>query len=351
MSVESFIRAMPKVDLHVQFEGALPKDLILQIAEQNEIITQYKKPKLYQEWVDLLKKPDFNRLDDIARETSIWIRYPDDLARAVYDLGVQYSKQNVKYAEIAIIAALYTDMDMGFMELMQALNDGADRAERAWHVKLNWILAIPRDRPRKADDIARWATSATAQKSNVVGISLVGREDAQPIAQFKKAFNMVEKKGLERITHVYSYPDADSFNGVIENVNPTRITDAWGLLDDPEAIEYVVDNDIPVLLTPIREVRLGRIQSVAEYPLPELLDKGVKVVLGSGMPALFGTTLNDEYVMAVEQAGVTLDEIQDIARNGFNAAVLPPHEKQAMLNEFEQTVAALRETHLAEETK
>jgi adenosine deaminase len=216
---------------------------------------------------------------------------------------------------------------------------------------LNWILAIPRDRPRKSDDIARWATSATAQKSNVVGISLVGREDAQPIAQFKKAFNMVERKGLERITNVYSYPDADSFNGVIENVNPTRITDAWGLLDDPEAVQYVVENEIPVLLTPTREVRLGRIQSVAEYPLPELLDKGVKVVLGSGMPALFETTLNDEYVAAVELAGVTLDEIQTIARNGIDAAVLPPHEKQVMLSEFDATCAALRDTHLVEEAK
>ncbi|MDQ7034568.1 MAG: hypothetical protein Q9P01_06955 [Anaerolineae bacterium] len=169
---------------------------------------------------------------------------------------------------------------------------------------------FPRDRPRKSDDIARWATSVTAQKGNVVGLTLVGKEDLQPIAQFKKAFNTVEKKGLARITHVLSHPHSDSFQEVVDTVNPSRLTDAWGLLDDPEAVDYVVENEIPVLLTPTREVRLGRISSVAEYPLPQLLDRGVKVVLGSGMPALYETSLNDEYVAAVEQAGVTLDEIQ-----------------------------------------
>ena len=351
MSIESFIRALPKVELHVQLEGALQKDMVTLIADQNDIVSTYKKPKDYRAWVDLLKEPDFNRLDEIARETSTWVRHPEDIARVVYDLAVRYSKQNVKYVEISVIPAQYTDLDMSSVQLMEALHDGADRAKRAWGVSIGWILAIPRENPRRSDDTARWATSVTAQKINVVGIGLVGREDAQPVAQFKKAFATVEKKGLARSTHVYSYPDSDSFMGVIDTVNPTRITDAWGLIDDAQAIDYVVDNEIPVLITPIREVRLGRIESVAEYPLLDLLDKGVKVVLGAGMPEMFGTTLNDEYVAAVEQAGVTIEEIQKIARNGIEAALLPDDAKQAMLAEFDETCAALREEHLTEATE
>ena len=136
--------------------------------------------------------------------------------------------------------------------------------------------------------------------------------------------------------------------GVMDNANPTRITDAWGLIDDEQAIDFVVDNQIPVLLTPTREVKLGRIESIAEYPLPELLDKGVKVVLGSGMPALFETSLTDEYVQAVEFAGITIEEIQKIARNGIEVSLMPADEKQAMLAEFEETCAVLREEHLTE---
>lgn len=351
MSVESYIHAMPKVDLHVQLEGALQIDFMLMIAEQTDIAGTYKKTKQFQEWVQLLKAPDFNRIDEIARETSAWVRHPEDIARAVYDFAVRCSKENIHYAEISVLPSLYTDLGLGFIEFLDALNDGADRAERAWQVRLNWILAIPRENPRKSDDIARWATSTQAQKGHVVAMSLVGREHAQPIAQFKKAFQTVEKKELARITHVYSYPDADSFNGVMEIVNPTRITDAWGLIDDDEALAYVVDQQIPVMLTPTREVRLGRIRSVAEYPLRELVNRGVNVVLGSGMPVLFDTSLSAEYTAAVEQAGLTLDEIEAIALNSVRAALLSAEDRRTLFTEFQDAYAALRAEHLVEEAK
>jgi adenosine deaminase len=346
MSVESFIRALPKVDLHVQLEGSISKEYILMIAEQTDIARNYKKPKMYRDWVDALKSPNFNLLDDMARETSVWVRHHDDIARAIYDIAVNYNKQNVKYAEIAVIPALYTDLEMGFPELMDALNDGADRAFRAWGVRISWVLAIPRERPRKSDDIARWATSVASQKGNVVAMSLVGREDAQPIAQFKKAFSTVEKKNIPRITHVYSYPDSDSFMGVVDNVQPSRITDAWGLLDDEEAIRYCIDHHIPVMMTPSRELKLGRIKSLSEFPLKELLAKGLNVVIGSGMPVLFNTSLNDEYLAAVNQMGLSLEELVEMIRSSIHAAYMPHDAKDELLKHFDDEVKKLRDEHL-----
>ena len=212
----------------------------------------------------------------------------------------------------------------------------------AWGVDINWILSMPRERPRKSDDIARWATSVTAQKGNVVGMSIVGREDAQPIAQFKKAFATAEKKGLPRITHMFSYPDADSFDGVMEIVMPNRITDAWGVLDDSDAVSYLVEHDIPVIVTPTREVKLGRIKSVAEYPISEMLDNGLNLMIGSGMPAYFETSLTDEYVRLAE-AGVSLAEIQLLIRNSIRASFMPDDTKSDLMVEFEQAIIELQE--------
>ncbi|MGJ3240440.1 MAG: adenosine deaminase family protein [Anaerolineae bacterium] len=342
MSVETAIRALPKVDLHVQFEGAISKDFVLLVVEQTDVARNYKKAKDYRNIMDDFKNPNFNRIDEIVREVSAWVNHPDDIARAVYDLAVTYSKQNVKYAEVAVNPAIYTDLGMSFQTLMEALSDGADRAQRAWGVKLSWILSMPRERPRKSDDIARWATSATASKNNVVAMSISGREDAQPIAQFKKAFQTAEKQGLPRITHLFSYPDADSFNGVLEIVMPDRITDAWGLLDDGEAISYLVEHDIPVLVTPSRELKLGRIKQIADYPIQEMLEHGLNVTIGSGMPAMFETTITDEYLKLAE-AGVTLPEIQLLIRNGIRAAYLPDEDRTDLMVEFEQAIIELQD--------
>jgi len=351
MSVETFIQAMPKVDLHVQLEGAMSRDLLLMIAEQNDLASTYKKRRQYDEWVSLLKEPNAKQLDEILREAAGWVRHPEDIAHVVYDYGVSLAKQNVKYAEVSVIPAIYTDLDLSFQQLMDALNDGADRLLRGWKVRINWVMAMPRERPRKSDDISRWATSATAQKGNVVGLSVVGRESDQPIAQFRKAFNTAVKKDIARITHVFSEPDSDSFEGIMDVVQPTRVTDAWGLIEHEEAMSYLVENEIPVLIAPMREIFLGRIESIAEYPLRQLLDHGVPVILGSQMPEIYGATLTDVLIAAVKDADLTVDEIQEMMLKALRVSLAEEEVKAAMIEDFEGEITTLRAEHLAGETE
>ncbi|MEO1645140.1 MAG: hypothetical protein AAFR67_08125 [Chloroflexota bacterium] len=348
MSIENVIREMPKVDLHVQFEGAIDRAFIKQIAEQTDIAKRdFKKPREYQKVVKRFAELDFKELDEIARMISSWVRHPEDIARAVYDLAVGFNKQNIKYAEIAVNPAIYTDLGITFPNLMDALHDGADRSKRAWGVEIKWLMSMPRERPRKSDDIARWATSATGAKLGVIGLTLVGREDAQPIAQFKKAFSTAEKAGIARITHMFSYPDADSFDGVLSIVEPQRITDAWGVLDSPDAVSYLVEHDIPILVTPSREVKLGRIDSIADYPISEMLENGLNVAIGSGMPSLFETSVTDEYI-ALAEGGVTIEEIQLLNRNAIRASLMESDAKRDLMANFEQSIIELHDQYLAE---
>lgn len=346
MSIESYIRALPKYETHLLLEGAVPSQTLVSIAEQTDIPSIYKKPKIYKEWVTLLSQPDFNRLDEIVNETASWLRHPEDIARVVYEVGVSLTKQNVKYAEITTIPAIYTDLGMSFQDFMDAINDGADRVRRGWGVEIKWILAIPRDRPRKSDDIARWATSVTASRGNVVAMALVGREDSQPIAQFKKAFTTVEKRDVARVTHLMSWQSSDSFQEVIDTINPSRVTDTWGLLQNEQALRYVIEQHIPVIVTPTRELRLGRIKNLSEYPLQQLLEQGVLVTIGAGMSRFYGTSLVDEY-LRLNQAGIASPEvIEQLIRNAISAAIVEPQKRASMVASFSADVEKLRAEHL-----
>ncbi len=351
MSVETFIQAMPKVDLHVQLEGAVSRDLLLMIAEQNDIASTYKKRKQYDEWVSLLQEPQPAHLHETLREIAGWVRHPEDLAHVVYDYGVHLAKQNIKYAEVAVIPAIYTDLGLSFQQMLDALNDGADRVQRGWQVRLSWLMAMPRERPRKSDDISRWATSATALKGNVVGLALVGKESDQPVAQFRKAFTTAARKDIARVTHVYSEPDSDSFEGVMDVVQPTRVTDAWGLIEDEQAMDYLREHEIPVLISPMREVFLGRIESIAQYPLRQLLDHEVPLILGSQMPEVYGASLTEVLLASVQEAGLSVSEIEQMMLRAARASLLPSEEKAPMVEEFEAQLTTLRDEHLTGETE
>jgi adenosine deaminase len=345
MSLETFIQAMPKIDVHLQFEGALSKETIMRVVDQNDIAASLKHRE-YTELMGYLNKPDYKKMDDIARTYASWLRYPEDLSRAVYELGVALHKQNVRYAEVFISPAIYTDNGLAFEQFLDAINDGRDKALRGWKVRMDWVLTIPRDRPRKGDDISRWAISAMARKGNVIGMGVSGREDVQPISQFSKTLAAVEKKDLPTVAHVRSMPNAEPLAEILSALNVRRMTDVWGVVSDPEAFGLLVSRNTPLTVTPTREVRLGRIPSVKEYPLQALLAE-LPVTLASGMPELYRTNLQEEYLNVAKSLELSVEDIEKLMFNAIEMSFLPTDGKESMLGEFQLAFADLRVTHLA----
>ncbi len=346
MSIESYIKAMPKVDLDVQLEGSLPKDLLMLIAEQIDVASTYKKRRDYNEWVSLLKDSPYTRFDETARETASWLRYPEDIARGVYEVGLALHKQNVRYAEVSVVPSVFTDTGMSYQQFLKAINDGRDRVQRAWGMRMDWIFSVPRENPRKGDEISRWATSTTGQSGNVIGLGLVGKENAQPVAQFKKAFQTAQKKELPVVTHWHTGVDPEYFEQMLEIAEPVRVTNSWGLVDDEEAMKALVENDIPIVVTPGRELRFGHIRDVANYPFAELLERGIKIILSSGMPTMYGSSLVNEYLMVVQDGGLSLAQLREIASNAVEYSLLPDLEKADMYSQFQQEYIDLEAEHL-----
>jgi len=344
MSVREFIKAIPKVELNVQLTGALNQETLLMIANQNGIPSEIKH---YETWVELLEDPDSERLDEIAEFTGKWVKYPEDIARVVYDLGVSLSKQNIKYAEVSIAPSYFLDNDyMGIESFIEALNDGRDKAKRGWDVDMTWIFCIPRDNPRVGDDVARWATGATAKRGNVVALGLIGQEDAQPVGQFRRAFTTARKKDLYTVAHAGSTIGVEGIPPALEELEPHRLTDSWGLHDDKDVRDELVATGLPVVVSMNRVKKLGAIDSVADYPLQTLFDDEVNVMLSSGMPSLYQSTLIDEYVMAHEDCGLEIDEVVELARRSIQFSFMDTDTKAEMLATFNSEVEIAKEQYL-----
>lgn len=343
MSVESFIHAMPKVELGVQLEGTMQRETLGVIAEQNDIPENDRR---FSQWLGLLDKPDYTRLNEILREVSRWLMHPDDLARIVYEYGVSMAKQNICYAEVYVNPLLYLENGFTFEQLLAALNDGRDRAERGWKVRLAWVLAIPRDQVRKTDDYLRWVTSAAAKKGRVVGLALMGPSGAQPVNQYERLFRSAEKKSVPTAAYVYG---TDDVTEVVSLLTPSRLH-FGSLLDGSAAtLQPVIEQQMPVEIAITQAVRHGQIASFSAYPLRELLDEGVKVILSSRMPALYKRHLTDEYLTAVQECGIGIDELEQISLNAVRASWFGEDERQVLLDDMQQQYAALRNQHLETE--
>ena len=62
----------------------------------------------------------------------------------------------------------------------------------------------------------------------------------------------------------------------------------------------------------------GAIPEAAAHPVRRFYDAGVPIVLNTDDPALFRTTLSQEYELAARLFGFGDSEMAEIARNGFH---------------------------------
>ncbi|MBI1276983.1 MAG: hypothetical protein GC179_02520 [Anaerolineaceae bacterium] len=340
MTIESFVQAMPKVEVNLRLEGAIQNDVLMMIAEQNDVPLNVKPNKAL---VKLLEQPDYAQLDDLLRGVSKWLQQPEDFTRIVYEVGVSLAKQNVHYAEIGVAPSLYSDNGMTFEQLLTALNDGRARVERAWNVQIRWILNLFRDEPRKVDDILRWASSSSAIKSGVVGIGLVGREVRGWLDDFERPFRTAQKKELARTVEVFD--DKSTILEILQKFEPERFVSGAIIADDDAILPYITDQHVALNLCMSQSIATGKASSYGAFPLQRLYDDGAVISLCSSMPSLYRATLTRQYLAVVQEAGLTLDELELMGLNAVAASFMPDEEKTAMASEFKAAYAALRIEH------
>lgn len=350
MSLASYVGALPKVELNVQLEGAIQPNTLAMIAEQNEIAETLKR---FNDWAALIKEPDYSRLWETIRMVCSWLKHPDDLTRIVYDLGTALAKQNVRYAEVSVNPTWFSSLELSYDDFLAAVNDGRDRAKRAWGIDLAWVFVIPREEPRRADELARWTTLANVRRGGVIGLGLSGDETAQPVGQFERAFRTVEKKDVARVARAGtgSAKSLDNLQKTIEELRPTRILDGWGAAAAPEIIKLLTENNITLAVNIAGAVKQGWVKTAAEYPLRALYDAGVSVVVGADMPSFAQTTISDEYLTVVETLGFSLDELENLGLNAVRSSFLADDAKEEMLKTFAEQYAQLRAEHVAAATE
>ena len=345
MSLSDYIQAMPKVELNVQLHGAMKPQTIITIAQQNDIPDDVKT---YQHWLKLLNAPDYTKLDDLSTRGQRLGADPDDLKLLVYELATTLHKQNVRYAEIGVDPTLYSALNLQLDDFLSVINDGRDRAERAWGIRLAWIMMMPREEPRRVEDIARWATTVAARKGGIAGIGLAGRESLLPIGQFERPFKAAEKKETPRVVRAGDEQGVEAILKTLELLMPNRIIDGKGVAKSPEALVQMRDGNVALAISLTGALKRGWVTEIGEYPLRALYDASITVTLGDDMPVFYNTTLTNEYQQAVESGLLSVEELNEIALNAIRASFLPDDDKAGMAELFTAEYEQLGKMYLEE---
>ena len=181
----------------------------------------------------------------------------------------------------------------------------------------------------------------------MVALGLAGAEAGAPPEPFAPWFDRARAAGLHSAPHAGEHAGAESVWGAIRALGAERIGHGVRAVEDPALVAYLAEHRIPLDVCPLSNVRLGVASSLERHPLPSLLDAGVVVTLNSDDPALFNTSLSDDYATLVEPFGLSVEQIDEIVLNGFRSSFLPADRKQALVAEVQRELAALKQRHLS----
>ncbi|HEX2993317.1 MAG TPA: adenosine deaminase [Anaerolineales bacterium] len=330
MTLENFIRRMPKVELHIHMEGSIQPETLLRLAERNGVTLPANTVAGLQEWYQF---SDFAHFIEVYMAICNCIRTADDFELIAAEFLKQRHEQNIQYSEVVFTP--YTHLEhISFDEQLAAINRARKKAERDWGVRIGLVPDISRHmRPvEESFLVADWA--ARNMENGVIALGLGGPEIGNPPEVFQPAFERIHSAGLPSLPHAGETEGPQSIWGAINALAAVRIGHGVRCIEDPELVAFLREKQIPLDVCPTSNVCLKVAPSLAAHPLPKLLEEGLFVTINSDDPPMFGTTLTDEYFHIVETFGFDADQIEQFVMNGIQASLLPSDAKHALENEF-----------------
>ncbi|MDY6873449.1 MAG: adenosine deaminase [Chloroflexota bacterium] len=327
MSIEDFIREMPKVVLHVHLEGSIRPGTFLKLAKRHGIELPADDPAGLRRWYQFT---DFNHFIEVYLKIAQSLKTPEDIELIAREFFEGQAEQNVRYCEV--IYSPYNQYEVNAIpvdEQLDALNRARARAKSEWGLESQFIFDISRETtPEQGITVAEWAIAN--HDRGVCALGLGGPEVGNPPVKFKDAFALAYESGLPAIPHAGETVGPESVWGALACLHPVRIEHGVRGMEDPDLVAKLRRLQMPLDVCPTSNICLKVYPSLEKHPLKQMLAAGLNITLNPDDPPLFNTTLTQEYLNAVQVMGLSLEELKGLVVNAIHAALLPEERKATL---------------------
>lgn len=325
-SLESFIKRMPKAELHLHIEGTLEPELMFKIAKRNNIKLEHKSVKQIRVAYNFKNLQDF--LQIYYSGLRVLLKEPD-----FYDLTWAYCQkafsQGIMHTEIFFDPQAHTNRGVRFETVINGIHDALSDAEQKLGLSTKLIMCFLRDLDLKS--AMKTLEEALPYKDWIVAVGLDSAEVGNPPSKFQKVFKRALDAGFMTVAHAGEEGPADYIWEALNILKVSRIDHGNRCLDDPNLVKELVKRKIPLTLCPLSNLKLRVIDSMERHPLKKMKEMGLLVTINSDDPAYFGGYINENYSAVQRALKLNQEDIYDLARNSFEASFLESDKKEKII--------------------
>ncbi|NKE57731.1 adenosine deaminase [Lentzea sp. PSKA42] len=333
--MHSFIRALPKVELHVHLVGSAGIDTVLELARRHP---EAGVPADRDELERFYTFRDFDHFLKVYWAVQSMLKGRDDIHTLVVGLARELARQNVRYAEVTVTPYNHMTDGMPGDEVLAGLESGRAIAAGIG-VELAWCFDIPGEKglPAARETLA----FALNRPEGLVSFGLGGPEAGVGRAQFAPFFDAARDAGLHCVPHAGETSGPETIWSALRDLKAERIGHGTSCVEDPALLEHLALKGIPLEVCPTSNVRTQQVASIGAHPVRQMLDGGVVVTLNTDDPPFFGATLEGEYLAVATALDLGHADVARLAENAVLASFLPNPRKTPLLEEIAAVLAAV----------
>lgn len=326
----SFIREIPKAELHIHIEGSLEPEMMFEIAARNGIKLSYQSAAEVREAYQFSNLQSF--LDIYYAGAGVL-----QVERDFYDMTWAYlqkaSAQNVRHAEIFFDPQTHTDRGIPFDTVINGIHRALEDGEPKLGITSELIMCFLRH--LSAEKAMETLNQAQPYKEWIAAVGLDSSELGNPPSKFVEVFDKAREMGYLTVAHAGEEGPPEYIWQALDLLKVSRIDHGVRCIEDKKLVDRLVKTQIPLTVCPLSNVKLHVFESIKQHDLKQLLELGICATVNSDDPAYFGGYVNENLLAVHEGLNLGENDIVRLVKNSFEASFLSEQKKMKLLKEVD----------------
>ena len=322
------VASLPKAELHLHLEGSIQPGTVCALTARHGVaVSEHEVRRRY-------AYQNFSEFLEAFKWVTSFLRDPPDYALITRDLAEHLLSQRVIYAEVTISIGVMLLRKQRPERNFEAILAAAEPFE-SHGLRMNWIFDAVRQFGAEAASRVVEAARQCASKS-IVAFGTGGDELSVPTRELQPVYDQATALGLRRLIHAGEIGGPGKIREAVELLGAERIGHGIAAINDPALMDLLADRRIALEICPQSNIRTGALAlqlrragaRIEDHPLAKLFRHGIPIVLSTDDPAMFHTTLLNEYEHA-QKLGMTENELLRLAQMSFDFAFDRQHSQTA----------------------
>lgn len=326
--------SIPKTEIHIHLEGSIRTQTIIDIAKEYDLkLPAYEVSELDRH----VKVYDQMRdLETVLEAFGIFqdsITSPEIVERIAWELFEDAAKQNIRLFEVRFSPDwAFHGHNLDWDACLDGLLRAQVRAEQEFDMAIGYIAITSRG--MGADSCVKTVDWAIRHREHILGVDLADGELLHPMSDFVKPMRKAKEAGLKVTVHSGEDTPASAVIDTINTFRPDRIGHGIHSIEDMRAVELIKECNITLEVNPWSNYLTNSVRTIEEHPLKRLFDLGVKVTINSDDPEVLETNLNNEYRIAHEVLGMSMENIAMCNRFAYEASFIAEEKKKRIWEKY-----------------